>query len=124
MRITVIAVTLMLILSACATNPPSTIPLDGVPETGDSANGEALFTTQICIACHIEGATGAPQLAGLSERAGSIVEGQSAREYLFYSITEPGQHIVEGFGNVMPNNYDENMTSSELADLMEYLLGL
>ncbi len=124
MRIIPIVITLMIILSACNTDPDSTIAFEDVPESGDSANGEILYTAQACIGCHIEGATGAPQLAGLSERAGFIVEGQSAREYIFYSITEPAQHIVEGFGNAMPNNYDENMTPAELADLMEYLLSL
>ena len=51
--------------------------------------------------------TGTPNLDGLGERAGEIVEGESAEEYIFYSITEPGRHIAEGFGNAMPNTYDE-----------------
>lgn len=125
MRFTIIAVTMILILTACVSSPPSTIPFDNLPESGDIINGELLFTTQACFACHmVEEATATPFLDGLGERAGSIVEGQSAREYIFYSIVEPAQHIAEGFGNVMPNNYDENMTAPEIADLIEYLLGL
>lgn len=124
MRLIIIAITLILILTACAGNPASKIAFEGLPESGDSINGEALFIAQACFACHIEGATGTPLLIGLGERAGSTVEGQSAREYIFYSIVEPGQHIAEGFGNAMPNNYDENMTAPEIADLIDYLLGL
>lgn len=115
---------LLLILAACNPAPESTVPYEELPESGDAANGEILFTTQACIACHTEDATGAPYLEGLVERAGTTVEGQSAREYIFYSIVEPAQHIVEGYGNAMPNNYDENMTPAEIADLIEYLNGL
>lgn len=125
MRLTIIAVSLILILTACAGSPPSTISFDNLPENGDITNGELLFTTQACFACHmVEEATATPLLDGLAERAGSTVEGQSAREYIFYSIVEPAQHIAEGFGNVMPNNYDESMTAPEIADLIEYLLSL
>ena len=119
-----VVMALMLIVTACTGNPPSTIAFTELPDSGDSAIGEILFTGQNCSNCHMEGATGAPQLDGLSDRAGSTVEGQSAREYVFYSITEPAQHIVEGFGNAMPNDYDENMTATELADLIAYLLSL
>ena len=124
MRLTIIAITMTLIFTACNANPPSTISFEALPESGDIANGERLFTEQACFACHTNEATGSPLLDGLSERAGSTIEGQSAREYIFYSITEPAQYIPEGFGNVMPNNYDENMTVSEIADLIEYLLSL
>ena len=109
-------------LAACGTNAPSEIAYADLPDTGDSLNGEVLYREQACIACHIEGATGAPNLANFAERAGTTVAGQSAHEYTFYSIVEPAQHIAEGYGNAMPNNYDNNMTAQEIADLVAYLL--
>lgn len=124
MRQLIIGLIFLLLLAGCETNPSSEIAYSDLPENGDSANGEVLFTEQACIACHVEGATGAPTLADFAERAGTSVDGQSAREYTFYSITEPAQHIVEGYGNAMPNNYDSRMTSQEIADLIAYLLDL
>jgi hypothetical protein len=54
--------------------------------------------------------------------AGERVEGESAREYTFYAIAEPGRYIVEGYGNAMYNRYDENLSPQEIADLIAYLL--
>ena len=118
-----------LILSACNANPPSIISYDALPATGDIERGAALFSQQInlappCFACHNETAAASPALAGFGERAGTRVEGQDAREYAFYSIVEPGRFIVEGFGNAMYNQYDENLSPQEIADLIAYLLSL
>lgn len=124
MRRFTIGLILLLLLAGCDTNPPSEISYSNLPENGDSANGEVLFRAQACIACHVEGATGAPDLVNFPEYAGSVVEGQSAREYAFYSIVEPAQHITEGYGNAMPNTYDSSMTAQEIADLIAYLLDL
>ncbi|GAB5491192.1 MAG: hypothetical protein Phog2KO_14070 [Phototrophicaceae bacterium] len=116
------ALILVFLLSACGTNAPSEIAYADLPETGDSANGEILYREQTCIACHIDGATGAPSLSDYAERAGTTVAEQDAREYTFYSIVEPAQHIAEGYGNAMPNTYDNTLTSQEIADLIAYLL--
>ena len=111
-------------VTACAGNPPSVIPYEDVPQTGDSANGAMIFAAQACDGCHMTGATGAPLLEGFGNRAGSTVPEQSAHEYTFYSIAEPGQYIVEGYGNAMPNNYDNILTAQDMADLIAYLLDL
>ncbi|MEO1163755.1 MAG: c-type cytochrome [Chloroflexota bacterium] len=123
MRLQWIVIVLMaMIVSACSTNPESTVAFADLPETGDPVAGEAVYNSQNCGACHIEGASGAPWLEGLGERAGSTVEGESAREYVFYAVVQPARHIVEGYGNAMPNNYDEQLNAQELADLVSYLL--
>ncbi|MEL6408263.1 MAG: cytochrome c [Chloroflexota bacterium] len=123
MRLQWIVIVLMaMIVSACSTNPESTVAFADLPETGDPIAGETVYNSQNCGACHIEGASGAPWLEGLGERAGSTVEGESAREYVFYAVVQPARHIVEGYGNAMPNNYDEQLNAQELADLVAYLL--
>ncbi|MGJ3238079.1 MAG: c-type cytochrome [Anaerolineae bacterium] len=114
----------VLTLAGCTGNPTSTIAYDALPTEGDPVNGERLYTARSCNACHVAGASGAPDLEGYGERAGDIVPDQDAREYTFYSIVEPAQHIAEGYGNAMPNNYDEIMTPQEIADLIAYLLDL
>jgi mono/diheme cytochrome c family protein len=129
MRYLSLSLLLLFALSACNANPPSTIAFDALPETGDAARGADLFNQPIdrappCSACHIEGNAASPDLSGFGERAASRVAGESAREYAFYSITEPGRFIVEGFGNAMYNTYDEKLSAQDIADLIAYLLKL
>jgi len=118
---------ILLILVACSPNPPSVIGYTLIPTDGDVARGEALFNTgkdlaPACSACHIPNSPASPDLAGFGAVAASRVEGQTAHEYAFYSITEPGRFIVEGYGNAMYNMYDEALTEQEIADLIAYIL--
>lgn len=116
-------------LVGCGGNPPSSVAFSAIPEEGDVDSGAKLFEQATngstpCTACHAEGAVAAPDLAGYGAVAGDRVEGESAREYTFYSIVEPGRYLVEGYGNAMPNNYDELLEPQDIADLIAYLLSL
>jgi mono/diheme cytochrome c family protein len=118
---------LLLFLAACTATSSSSIQYSDIPETGDAVHGEELFNSSVnlappCIGCHIPANTASPSLDGFGTTAGSRVEGQSAREYAFYSIVEPDRHIVEGFGNAMYNQYDEKLTAQDIADLIAYVL--
>lgn len=115
----------LLLLGACASDPESTIAFADLPAEGDPVRGEAVYNEiaqPACTACHMVGAAGAPSLENYAQIAGERVAGQSAREYTFYSIVEPWQHIVEGYGNAMPNTYDERLTGQDIADMIAYLL--
>ena len=125
MRIIGLLLLIMVIVAGCNTNAPSSIAFEDVPTEGDPVHGEQLFNTGTnppCLACHNDESTGTPNLDGLGERAGGIVEAESAEEYIFYAITEPARHIAEGFGNAMPNTYDEDLNAQDIADLIAYLL--
>lgn len=129
MRILIVTLIMLFLLTACNPNPPSVISYEDVPLDGDSAHGEELFNSAIksappCSSCHIPDSPASPDLAGLSERAGSRVEDMDAREYIFYSIVEPARFIVEDYGNVMWNRYDESLSPQDIADLIAYLLSL
>ena len=129
MRILILTFILLLLLTACNPNPPSVLYYENLPAGGDVARGEELFNTAInsappCSACHIPNSPASPDLAGLAERAASRVEGQEAQEYIFYSIVEPARYIVDGYGNVMWNQYDESLSAQDIADLISYLLSL
>ena len=118
-----------ILLVSCSTDAPGSLTYADLPDEGDPVRGEQIFhddsrVVAICSACHTETAAASPVLAGFGEVAASRVEGQSAREYAFYSIVEPGRHIVEGYGNAMPNTYDEQLSAQDIADLIAYLLTL
>lgn len=123
-----------LVLAGCSSNGDSDSPLtyEDIPATGDAERGERLFRESInrtptCIGCHTvegEGTAASPGLEGYGEIAGQRVEGESAREYSFWSIVEPGRYVVEGYGNVMYDGYGDRLSPQDIADLIEYMLSL
>jgi mono/diheme cytochrome c family protein len=100
------------------------------------ARGEELYKGQTigsasspgCVTCHSleEGVTlVGPSHAGVGARAGTIVPGMSAEEYLRESILDPNAHIVEGFSpGVMYQNYANELTTEEVDALVAYMLTL
>lgn len=120
---------ILLLVAGCNANPASSIPYVDIPADGDAAYGEQLFNQQngiapACSSCHNANANAVPDLTGYGAIAGTRVEGESAREYTFYAIAEPGRFVVEGYGNAMYNKYDEALSPQDIADLIAYLLGL
>lgn len=93
---------------------------------GDPDAGAEIYGALGCGGCHaVEGDTVmvGPSLAGLADRAGEMVEGLSAEEYVVQSIVEPDAHVVEGFNpGVMPPYTD--LSEADLAHLVAYLLSL
>lgn len=93
---------------------------------GDPAAGAEVYVSLGCGGCHaVEGETVmvGPSLAGLAERAGEMVEGLSAEEYVAQSIVEPDAHVVEGFNpGIMPPYTD--LSEADLAHLIAYLMSL
>ena len=125
----IISLVFLLMIAGCNPNPASTISYNDLPAEGDAAHGEVLFNQVIndapaCSACHNDTGAASPNLDGFGTRAGSTVEGESAREYAFYSIAEPGRHIVDGYGNAMYNQYDDKLSEQDIADLIAYMLSL
>ncbi|MEM6527508.1 MAG: cytochrome c [Chloroflexota bacterium] len=118
---------LALILAACG-GSESVVSYADLPTEGDPVRGEALYfqasgLSPACSACHVAEAAGAPVLdENYPALAAQRVAGQDAHEYTFYAIVEPGQYIVEGYGNAMYNRYDENLEPQDIADLIAYLL--
>lgn len=107
--------------------------------TGNAARGSEIFHQGVsgapaCSGCHstskatfTRGGAGigvAPNLSGLAERAPHRIDGMSAQEYVFNSITNPGGFVVEGFQNVMYPRYAEQLSKQDLADLIAYVLTL
>jgi len=84
-----------------------------------------------CAACHNinenqtssnRGGAG-PHQGNLHESAATRVEGQSAEEYVYNSIVNPGDYIVDGYADgVMPKNFAEVMSEEEIRGLVAWML--
>jgi mono/diheme cytochrome c family protein len=132
MRIYVVLSIVILLLTACSsdegdTNTPG---VEAVSITdGDATRGAELFNATInrqpsCASCHsLDGSAGVgPTLAGFGAVARVRVEGESAHEYAYSSLVDPGAYLVGDHANVMPATYSEMFTRQELADLVAYIL--
>ena len=127
--VVLIAILSTLLLSACSSgssNPPqSTKAL----QAGDASRGADLFTQSIngappCSTCHtVDGSTlVGPSFKGFGAVAGTRISGMSATDYVSQSITQPSAYIVNGFSNLMYNQYEQHLTAQQIADLAAYVL--
>lgn len=125
------SVFLAVLLCGCADDAPAS---PGV-ESGDAvAVGAELFEQRVvgskpgCVTCHSlepDVTLVGPSLAGLAERAGQRVAGQSALEYVKASITDPDSHVVDGFRTgQMVGGWTDELSEAQIDSLVDYLLGL
>ncbi len=119
------------------TEEPTVAPSDPLVRliaSRDAANGEALFNQMYselgfaCATCHHvavpENLIG-PTMLNIREIAATRVEGEIAERYLYNSIVNPNDYIVEGFvEGVMPANWTDVLTDPEIYDIIAYLLTL
>lgn len=130
----IISLLLLLVLVACGGGGDDTSGES--PDQDLVARGEELYKGQTigsasspgCVTCHSleEDVTlVGPSHAAVGARAGTLVEGMSAEEYLRESILEPDAHIVDGFSpGVMYQNYANELTEEEVDALVAYMLTL
>lgn len=88
--------------------------------------GKAVFVSD-CGSCHstaIDTVIVGPSLAGIADRADTRIDGLDARAYLYSSILQPGDYIVDGFEHVMPENFGKKLTGEEIDGVVAYLLTL
>ncbi len=99
------------------------------PSGGNAANGQTVFTSSGCGACHAipnvaQGAIG-PSLANIGTAAATRKPGYSAGQYIVESITNPSAYVVPGYQDgLMPKTYGQTLKPSDLQDLVAYLLTL
>ena len=104
------------------------------PPIGNAAEGEKLFqqptigSAPSCSVCHSiepDQVIVGPSLAGVANRAGSRVKGQTAQVYLRTSILDPNAYIVDGFtSGTMYQHYKDALSDQQVNDLVAYLLTL
>lgn len=111
-------------------------PLDRMIAMRDPDNGARLFETfqetagtgYSCANCH--SATSEEKLVGpglldIKSRALTRVEGQSAAEYIYNSIVNPKEIVVDDYDpELMPDNWTDIYTNLEIFDIVAYLMTL
>ena len=122
----------MLLLTACAADAPRIAFADLDLDQADAGSGEKLYNQSnneapACSACHTltgESTGIGNSLAGVAKVAGDRAAGETAEEYLYWSILRPGRYLVAGYANVMYGGYEDSLEPADLADLIAYLLTL
>ncbi len=112
---------------AADTTAPAADPVD-VPEAlvGDAGNGEAVFSSAGCAACHSTESTDGvgPGLSGVGTTAETRVDGQTANEYLTAAIVAPNEFVVPDFAPIMVTTFADSLSEQEIADVVAYLVAL
>jgi cytochrome c len=101
---------------------------------GDAERGAALFVTgqngaPPCTTCHLVevgqvGFSLGPNLAGISQRAGTRIEGVSAEEYIHQSIVDPRSFVVPDYRDIMYAEYGTKLSEQDQLDIIAYLMTL
>jgi cytochrome c oxidase subunit 2 len=92
-----------------------------------SQNGEKLFASLSCAACH-NGRPDArgPSLAGVFGTKLTLTNGQTAladEAYLREAILNPSEHVTQGFSPIMPT-YQGQISEDGVISLVEYIKNL
>ena len=89
----------------------------------DSEIGGDLVYELECNLCHLQGdGSQSPLFYGIADFAAERRPPLSAEQYLYEATLYPGVHLVEGYTNAMPNNYDERLSQQEIGHIIAYLL--
>jgi mono/diheme cytochrome c family protein len=85
------------------------------------AMGEQLFSS-VCSACHKAQDSVGPAFTGMAERAATRIQGVSAEDYIRQSILDPSAYVVSGFNDVMPKNFRQQYTDTQISALIAYIM--
>ena len=96
------------------------------PDGADAELGKETALTSGCTACHSlqpDVVQVGPSWYGVADRAVTRVPGQSPALYIYTSITQPNEYVVEGFQpDLMPAIYGQILSDEQIANIMAYLL--
>lgn len=116
--------------------PAADDPISVLVSIANAEHGQELFNTTYdtmigpfaCSTCHLpdsESMLIGPGLWNISVRGAERVEGESAAQYIYNSIINPGAYVVEGYADgVMPANYHDILSDNEIYDIIAYLMTL
>lgn len=92
---------------------------------GNAANGEKEFTLGGCVGCHSQEKDKklvGPSFYGLYLHAAERKPGYSAKAYIYESIVNPNEFVMEGYQpNIMTQNFAKTLTQQNMADLLAWI---
>lgn len=95
-------------------------------ETADPGRAEQIALAYGCVGCHSldpNQPMSGPTWYHMGDKAAGRVPGESPALYVYDSIVAPNAYIVPGYqAGVMPQNFEQQLSTQELADLIAYLL--
>lgn len=91
--------------------------------------GEVLAEGQGCLQCHTtDGRPGSgPTWKGVAGSLRPLTDGDEVLAddtYLFNSIIDPDNQVVDGYDAIMPKFYVDQLDDSQITDLVEYIKSL
>ena len=117
---------------APAATAPAVSQPAAAPGKGDAVNGEKVFNTQACNACHSlkegEKIVG-PSLYHVGQTAANRIKdsgyrgkAKTAEEYLRESMVDPNVYIVPGYAaGIMIQDFGKKLNAQELEDVIAFL---
>jgi cytochrome c oxidase subunit II len=98
-------------------------------DSAAAARGQIVASDTGCQACHsIDGSSGTgPTWKGLAGASRPLESGESVvadDAYIRNSIVDPLSQVVAGFASVMPTTYSQQLSASQIGDLVEYIKSL
>jgi nitric oxide reductase subunit C len=107
------------------------LTLDTPLPASDAKNGQALFASQGCAACHSlkpEEKIVGPSLAGIGKTAADRIKSpdykgkaKTGELYIKESILDPSAYIVPGFPDAMLKDFGKKLNAQQLADIIAFL---
>lgn len=105
------------------------VSLTGEPSGDPVERGSQLVQQYGCIACHsLDGTVVVgPSWKGIYGHEVTLSDGSTVNvdeAYLQESIVNPSARLVQGFQNLMPNTYRDQLTDEQIADIIEFIKSL
>ena len=92
---------------------------------GNTKKGEQLFTLSGCIGCHSQEKDKrlvGPSFYGVFVRAATRKPGYNALEYVYESIVNPNEYVVEGYQpGLMAQTYAKQLSQQDMTDLLAWI---
>ncbi|MDH3944028.1 MAG: cytochrome c oxidase subunit II [Anaerolineae bacterium] len=96
--------------------------------TEEECNGQKL-AIEFCTGCHLLDGTAviAPSWVGVFGSTETMDDGTTIlvdEAYLYESIVDPLAHIVEGYLEIMPQTFGEQLTEQQIEELIAFIMSL
>jgi cytochrome c oxidase subunit 2 len=93
------------------------------------SRGELLAEGQGCLQCHTTDGqlASGPSWKGIAGSTRPLASGDEVTaddSYLFNSIVDPASQVVEGYDNLMPTFYADQLDEQQITDLVQYIKSL